>query len=59
MMAGDLAASWINREIIGRENILPCPFFARVGVFTAQRIGKMGFPISTRKIAFIQIFHFD
>ena len=32
MMASHPAAARVNREIVGRKNILPCPFFARVGM---------------------------
>jgi len=52
MMAHHPAASRINREIGCRENILPCPFFACIGVFSAQGIGKMDFSIATGKIIF-------
>ncbi len=56
MMAFHFAATWINGEVVGRGNVLPCPFFARVGVFSAQRIGKIDFTISPSKIILMQFF---
>jgi hypothetical protein len=37
MMAAHFAATWINGEIIGREDILPCPFFSGANFFSKRK----------------------
>jgi len=53
VVAAHVSGTRINGEIIRRENVLPRPFLAGIGIFSGQRIGKMDFAISAGQIIFI------
>ena len=47
----DMVASYhpgagISRPIPGREHVLPCPFEARLGILSFQRIGQIDAPVT-------------
>lgn len=56
-MPSNSAATRINRKRCGREDVLPCPKFSRIRVFTSEGIGKINFAPSGGNIVIVKFFN--